>query len=90
MVVSLQIYGASALMPNHHWATHIGEQIRNFGPVYGFWCFLSERLNKILKGYNFNNRNGGELEITMMRALGRDTRVIEIVRQGYLHIQFKV
>ncbi|KDQ05579.1 hypothetical protein BOTBODRAFT_182420 [Botryobasidium botryosum FD-172 SS1] len=75
-----RLYGEGALHPNHHWATHIGAQIRNYGPVYGFWCFLTERLNKILKSYNLNNQNGGELEITMMRALGRDSQILDLLR----------
>ncbi|KAL5485861.1 hypothetical protein ACEPAI_6903 [Sanghuangporus weigelae] len=35
--------------PNHHWVLHIFEQIHDFGPVYGFWTFTGERLNKVLK-----------------------------------------
>ncbi|KAF7372087.1 alcohol dehydrogenase [Mycena venus] len=35
--------------PNFHYITHIFQIIRDFGPVYGFWTFLFERLNKLLK-----------------------------------------
>ncbi|EJT97827.1 hypothetical protein DACRYDRAFT_24787 [Dacryopinax primogenitus] len=28
----------------------MGEQVRRFGPVHGFWTFMFERLNKLLKG----------------------------------------
>lgn len=51
----IQLYGAKAMKPNFHWAVHLEEQIRDFGPVYNFWTFLSERLNKLLKSSNSNN-----------------------------------
>ena len=31
------------MKPNHHWALHLPDQLRDFGPVYGFWTFLGER-----------------------------------------------
>lgn len=69
-----QIYGEDALKPNHHYSTHIGDQILDFGPVYSFWTFLTERLNKILKNTNTNNWTGGQVEISMMRQFSRDAR----------------
>ncbi|EMD32048.1 hypothetical protein CERSUDRAFT_77644 [Gelatoporia subvermispora B] len=54
---------ASHIKPNHHFMTHIFHQIEDFGPVYGFWTFLFERLNKVLKNYSVNNHDGGELEV---------------------------
>lgn len=55
------------------------DQIRDFGPVYGFWSFTVERLNKVLKSYQTNNHNGGELEVTFMREYFRDVRIHEIM-----------
>lgn len=55
------------------------DQIRDFGPVYGFWSFTIERLNKVLKSYRTNNRNGGELEVTFLREFFRDVRLRELV-----------
>ncbi|KAG0692848.1 hypothetical protein DFH29DRAFT_881990 [Suillus ampliporus] len=67
-----QLYGAKAMKPNFHWAVHLEEQIRDFGPVYNFWTFLSEQLNKLLKSSNLNNwTTGGQLEISMMREFLR-------------------
>ncbi|KII89951.1 hypothetical protein PLICRDRAFT_571426 [Plicaturopsis crispa FD-325 SS-3] len=40
------LYGEGTMKPNHHWSVHTPEQIRDYGPVYNFWCFLSERLNE--------------------------------------------
>ncbi|KAH9920495.1 hypothetical protein B0H21DRAFT_781673 [Amylocystis lapponica] len=61
--------------PNFHFVTHIFEQIEDYGPVYGFWMFLMERLNKVLKSYATNNHNGGELEVTFFRAFSREVRL---------------
>ncbi|KIK78458.1 hypothetical protein PAXRUDRAFT_28616 [Paxillus rubicundulus Ve08.2h10] len=61
-----QMYGAESMKPNFHWAVHLAQQIRDYGPVYNFWAFLSERLNKVLKSSNSNNWTGGQIEISMM------------------------
>ncbi|KAG1875919.1 hypothetical protein C8R48DRAFT_669170 [Suillus tomentosus] len=45
--------------PSHHWGTHIFEQLEDYGPVYGFWTFLFERLNKMT---NLLARNAGSDE----------------------------
>ncbi|KAJ7821384.1 hypothetical protein B0H14DRAFT_3471571 [Mycena olivaceomarginata] len=66
-----QLYGADEMKPNHHWAVHIPDQILDFGPVYTFWAFLTEWLNKILKNLNSNNWTGGRLEVSMMREFHR-------------------
>ncbi|KAF7367179.1 hypothetical protein MSAN_00977800 [Mycena sanguinolenta] len=66
-----KLYGVDKMKPNHHWAVHIPDQIRDFGPVYSFWAFLTERLNKILKNLNSNNWTGGRLEASMMREFHR-------------------
>lgn len=67
------------MKPNHHWAVHLGDQLRDFGPVNGFWTFLSERLNKTLKNYNSNNHQQGQLEASMLRAFDRDVQIRAIV-----------
>lgn len=67
------------MKPNHHWAVHIGQQIADFGPVYEFWTFLGERLNKTLKTYNSSSWSGGQMEIGMMRAFGRNVRIESLV-----------
>jgi hypothetical protein len=75
-----QIYGAESIMPNHHWAVHVPDQLLDYGPVYNFWAFLTERLNKILKNINSNNWTGGELEVSMMREFHRKSAVDSAVR----------
>ncbi|KAJ7113122.1 hypothetical protein C8R44DRAFT_882146 [Mycena epipterygia] len=64
--------------PNFHYVTHIFQIIRDFGPVYGFWTFLFERLNKLLKSYDTNNHGDGELEVTFFREFHRDAILREI------------
>ena len=76
-----QIYGAVAMKPNHHWAVHLSDQLRDYGPVYNFWTFLTEQLNKLLKGSNSNNWTGGQLEVSMMREFQRSTHIQAMVSQ---------
>jgi hypothetical protein len=68
------------MKPNHHFVVHLPQQICDYGPVYGFWCFLDERLNKLLKSFKSNNWGGGQLEVSMMCAWGRDVQMREMVR----------
>ncbi|KAI0038184.1 hypothetical protein FA95DRAFT_1505991 [Auriscalpium vulgare] len=70
--------------PNHHWVTHIFDQLRDYGPVYGFWTFIFERLNKVLKSYSTNNHGGGEIEVTFMRAFMRDATLRQMKSSGEL------
>lgn len=70
------------MKPNYHYATHIPEQILDYGPVYGFWAFPSERLNKTVKSFNTNNHRGGELELCFMRELFRAQRTQRLVRRS--------
>lgn len=67
------------IKPNFHWVTHIFDQIRDYGPVYGFWTFTYERLNKVLKSYSTNNHDNGEVEVTFFRAFSRDMRIRNMV-----------
>lgn len=59
------------MRPNHHYATDTTESIRDYGPLHGFWTFLFERLNKVLKSYRTNNHGGGELKTTFFREFHR-------------------
>ena len=79
----IQLYGVGEMKPNHHFAVHTATQVRDYGPVYNFWAFLSERLNKIMKSFNLNNWNGGRLEVSMMRAFSRDAFVKKLVSTSF-------
>jgi hypothetical protein len=68
---SLKLYGKHVIRPNHHYATHVPDCLRDYGPMVGFWTFLFERLNKILKSYNSSNHSGGELEVSFFREFHR-------------------
>lgn len=59
------------MKPNHHWVTHVFDQLLDFGPVYGIWTFATERLNKVLKGIRTNNHSGGDVECSFMRSYFR-------------------
>ncbi|KAG1752356.1 uncharacterized protein EDB91DRAFT_1243135 [Suillus paluster] len=67
----IHLYGSGSLKPNHHFATHIGACVRNFGPLHDFWTFLFERLNKLLKSYKSNNHSNGALETTFFMEFHR-------------------
>ncbi|KAJ7575431.1 hypothetical protein C8J56DRAFT_1063291 [Mycena floridula] len=62
------LYGAKNMKPNHHWIVHLPRQIHDYGPVYNFWAFLTERLNKVLKNMNSNHHLRGQLEISIVEA----------------------
>jgi hypothetical protein len=71
------------MKPNHHWAVHIPQQVRDFGTLYSFWAFLTERLNKILKNVNSNNWGGGLLEVSMMREFHRAANLDGLVWKNH-------
>ncbi|THH02551.1 hypothetical protein EW145_g6729 [Phellinidium pouzarii] len=68
------------IKPNHHWVTHIFNQILDFSPVYGFWTFTSKRLNKLLKSFTTNNHNGGEIEVSFFRTFCKDALLHQTLR----------
>ncbi|KAG1797568.1 uncharacterized protein BJ212DRAFT_1289663 [Suillus subaureus] len=70
-----RLYCVDALKPNFHWAVHLRQQILDYGPVYNFWAFLSEHLNKVLKSSNSNNWTGGQIEISMMRKFAHGAQI---------------
>lgn len=61
--------------PNIHFLSHLPQDIRNHGPVYCFWCFSSERFNKVLKNIN-SNGHIHQLPATLVRMF-----------QQYSHLQ---
>ncbi|KAF8482271.1 hypothetical protein JB92DRAFT_2764526, partial [Gautieria morchelliformis] len=74
-----EVYGIKKMKPNHHYVVHLPAQIYDYGPVYGFWCFLGERLNKLLKSFKSNIWGGGQLEVSMVREWGRNVQLQETV-----------
>lgn len=75
----IQLYGEDVIKPNHHYATHTAENVRDYGPLQEFWTFLFERINKVLKSYNSNNHSGGELEASFFREFHRTVQTSRIV-----------
>jgi hypothetical protein len=67
------------IKPNHHYATHIGECVQDFGPLQGFWTYLYERLNKVMKSYNANNHGQGEIEATFFGEFQRTCLTSQLV-----------
>lgn len=46
------------LKPVHHYALHMQDIIRLFGPLHGTWAFPLERLIGVLQKFNTNSRAG--------------------------------
>jgi hypothetical protein len=80
-----QLYGESVIRPNHHYAMDVPDCLRDYGPMVGFWTFLFERLNKILKSYNSSNHSGGELEVSFFREFHRTILHSRMVRIFIAH-----
>lgn len=51
------IYGKDNCTINMHLHGHLHECVKDYGPVYSFWCFAFERMNGILGSYHTNNHN---------------------------------
>ncbi|KAG1797180.1 uncharacterized protein BJ212DRAFT_1289954, partial [Suillus subaureus] len=72
----------------HHLVTHIFDQLHDYGPVYRFWTFLFERLNKLLKSYSTNNHGTGELEVSFFHTFEKDQElqmmvcIVQIVNES--------
>jgi hypothetical protein len=75
-----QLYGPSVVRPNHHYAIHTPECVRDYGPLHEFWTFLFERMNKVLKSYKTSNHSGGELEVSFFREFQRTACESRLVR----------
>jgi len=84
-LTSEQLYGTSVIKPNHHYSTHIGECVRNYGLLHDFWTFLYKRLNKVLKLYKTNNHGHGELETTFFNDFQKTCHISQLVRCLRLH-----
>ncbi|KAI0323378.1 hypothetical protein GY45DRAFT_1376364 [Cubamyces sp. BRFM 1775] len=81
----VELYGEDVIRPNHHYATHTADFVRDYGPLRGFWTFLFERLNKILKSFDTNNHDGGAIEVTFFREFYCAARLHQLLAEGSQH-----
>ncbi|KAG2047579.1 hypothetical protein BDR06DRAFT_976625 [Suillus hirtellus] len=65
--------------PTHYWVTHIFDQLQDYGPVYNFWMFLFECLNKVLKSYSMNNHSNGKIKVMFMHAFQKDVALCDML-----------
>jgi hypothetical protein len=86
----LQLYGPAVIKPNHHYATHITSCLENFGPIQGFWTFLFEQLNCVLKSFKTNNHANGELEMTFFHEFQRTCQSACIVSAASMMTTLKI
>ncbi len=80
-----QLYSTSVIKPNHHYSTHVGECMRNYGPLYNFWTFLYEWLNKVLKSYKTNNHGHRELKTMFFNDFQKTCHISQLVCCFRLH-----
>ncbi|KAL7278657.1 hypothetical protein ACG7TL_007658 [Trametes sanguinea] len=78
----VELYGPDMIRPNHHYATHTADCVRDYGPLRGYWTFIFERLNKILKTSRTNNHEGGEIETTFFREFHRAAQLQRMLSEG--------
>ncbi|EJU02722.1 hypothetical protein DACRYDRAFT_15351 [Dacryopinax primogenitus] len=71
----VEIYGEINVTPTFHWVTHMAAQVRCFGPAQGFWTFLFEHLNKVLKTIRTNRRKRGGVELTFAQEFKRELSI---------------
>ena len=55
-----KLYSKQYCTPNMHLCCHLIECVRDYGPVYSFWCFSFERYNGILGSYPKGSQNIGK------------------------------
>lgn len=51
-----RLYGKDSVIPNMHLHCHMAACIKDYGSVYGFWCFSYERYNGILGSFPTNKK----------------------------------
>ncbi|OBZ66279.1 hypothetical protein A0H81_13832 [Grifola frondosa] len=73
------LYKDAKILPNHHFALHLPEFLRLFGPVHSWRTFAFERFNHLLQSTN-TNKNFGELEMTYMRSSCRAANLRPLLR----------
>ncbi|RDX43089.1 hypothetical protein OH76DRAFT_1361580 [Lentinus brumalis] len=78
----IELYGPDVIRPNHHYATHTPEFVRDYGPLREFWTFIFERLNRLLKSYKTSNHGGGEIETTFFREYHRTIQLYRLMAEG--------
>ena len=52
-----ELYGSDRCTVNMHLHGHLADCIKDYGPIYSFWCFAFERMNGILGSYHVNNHH---------------------------------
>ncbi|XP_070568393.1 uncharacterized protein [Ptychodera flava] len=74
-----KLYGELSVTPNMHIHGHLLECVKDYGPVYGFWCFSFERCNGAIGDIKTNKVS---IETQFMRT---------IMTQVFAHeLQFKL
>ena len=71
---------------NLHVLSHLATDIRRYGPCYGWWSFLIERINFIIKN---TNRSGGSHDQAQVVALRAVLRTRDVLRARLAELKEK-
>ncbi|RHZ73011.1 hypothetical protein Glove_235g14 [Diversispora epigaea] len=69
-------YGRNVITPNLHLSLHLSTCSHDFSPLYAFWCFSFERINRILGSLSNSH---WQIELELMRRLINDNRINEMI-----------
>ena len=72
-------YDDEASKLNHHLVQHLGECVRDYGPVTQFWTFAYERMNGFLKHFQTNNKTS---HLTMFDKMLRQCSLLDLSDVG--------
>jgi hypothetical protein len=64
------IFPLEYFKPSHHYFLHLGQFMRRFGPIPGWWAFAFERYNGFVQRTKTNNKPG-QLFLTLGSYLTR-------------------
>ncbi|GBC30749.2 hypothetical protein GLOIN_2v1786147 [Rhizophagus irregularis DAOM 181602=DAOM 197198] len=68
-------YGPKKITPNLHLCLHLCECSLDYGPLYAFWCFSTERMNGLLGSFHNSHR---KIEIELMKIIQHNALLDEL------------
>ena len=81
MVRGHDMYGDKFCTTNMHMHIHLASYVRDYGPIYAFWCFAFERYNGMLGSFN-NNGKAQDVGLTMARTFSRLSKLGRMIRES--------
>jgi hypothetical protein len=57
-IKGIHAFGVHHIKPSHHLLLHLGDIMRRYGPMRGWWAFPFERFNGIIQDLETNHKSG--------------------------------